>query len=261
MKEELSQELIDELTTQELLLCYKETGDESLKWPLVMRYTDLVKSIALQVRGIYSSFAQVDDIINEGLIVLLGSVDKFDPSKGIKFETFASKRVRGAIIDLARRQDWVPRSVRQSTKKIDRVHGELFSELGRAPSDDEMALKLGITKEKYFDELSGMALSNVMSLELVFEEREPEVTGLNDSGRPDCPEASLLHGELFEELVRHIEQLRDNEQLVLSLYYKKNLNMKEIAQVMLISEARVSQIHTRAIQKLRLMMEKYAKLD
>ena len=100
-----TQERLDAMTAEELFQAYKSTGDEALRWPLVMRYVGLVKSIALQIRGVYSSFAQVDDIINEGVLTLVGAVDKFDPSKGIKFETYVSKRIRGAIIDLARRQD------------------------------------------------------------------------------------------------------------------------------------------------------------
>ena len=100
---------IEAMTTEELLLTYKQTNQEELKWPLVLRYVGLVRSIALQVRGVYSSFAQVDDIINEGVLALVGAVDKFDLEKGVKFETYVSKRIRGAVIDLARRQDWVHR--------------------------------------------------------------------------------------------------------------------------------------------------------
>lgn len=253
----LSEELIQELTNEELFLYYKKTGDESVKWPLVLRYTNLVKTIALQVRGVYHSFAQVDDVVNEGLIVLLSAVDKFDPEKGIKFETFASKRIRGAIIDLARKQDWIPRSVRRRTREIDDVSCELFSELGRMPTDSEMAKKLGVTEERFKEDLSGMALSSVMSLEMVFEDREPQVGGLPGVMEPERPEENLLQGELFETLVASIGKLLENEQQVLSLYYHKNLNMKEIAQVMLISTPRVSQLHTRAVQKLRVLMHGY----
>ncbi len=253
----LSPELLEELTNEELFLYYKKTGDQSLKWPLVLRYTNLVKSIALQVRGVYNSFAQVDDVINEGLIVLLSAVDKFDPEKGIKFETFASKRVRGAIIDLARKQDWIPRSVRRRSREIDDASCELFSQLGRMPNDQEMAERLGVTVEKYVDDLSGMTLSSVMSLEMVFEDREPQVGGLPGVLEPERPEDNLLQGELFETLVNSIEKLSEKEQQVLSLYYHKNLNMKEISQVMSISTPRVSQIHTRAVQKLRVLMEGY----
>ena len=140
-----SLEELDAMTTEELLQTYKRTGNEELKWPLVMRYAGLVKTIALQVRGVYSSFAQVDDIINEGLLTLAGAVDKFDPDKGIKFETYVSKRIRGAVIDLARRQDWVPRSVRRKARDIDQASGELFAELGRYPTDQEMADRLGVS--------------------------------------------------------------------------------------------------------------------
>lgn len=248
---------LEEMTNEELFALYKATGDETLKWPLVLRYVGMVKSIALQVRGVYSSFAQTDDVVNEGLIVLLSVVDKFDPGMGIKFETFASKRIRGAIIDLARRQDWIPRSVRRRTREIEEASGTLFSQLGRVPTDDEMAGQLGITTEKYQDDLSGLALSSVMSLETVFEERESQVGGLPGVAEQARPEENLLQGELFETLVNSIEQLLESEQLVLSLYYKKNLNMKEIAQVMSISTPRVSQLHTRAVQKLRIYMEDY----
>ncbi|MFI3253259.1 MAG: FliA/WhiG family RNA polymerase sigma factor [Eubacteriales bacterium] len=253
----LSQELLDELTNEELFLYYKETGDESVKWPLVLRYTNLVKTIALQVRGVYHSFAQVEDVINEGLIVLLGAVDKFDPSQGNKFETFASKRLRGAIIDLARKQDWIPRSVRRRNREFDEASGELFGQLGRLPTDQEMAEKLGVSVEKYQEDLSGMSLSSVMSLEMVFEDREPQVAGLPGSIEPTRPEDNLLKGELFETLVTSIEKLQENEQQILSLYYHKNLNMKEVAQVMGISTPRVSQLHARAIQKLKVLMEGY----
>ena len=134
-----TQHELDAMSKEDLLLLYKSSGDEALKWPLALRYVGLVKSIALQVRGVYSSFAQVDDIVNEGLLTLAGAVDKFDPDKGIKFETYVSKRIRGAVIDLARRQDWVPRSVRRKARDIDQASSELFAELGRYPTDQEMA--------------------------------------------------------------------------------------------------------------------------
>lgn len=254
---ELTPELLEELTNEELFLYYKSTGDQSLKWPLVMRYTNLVKAIALQVRGVYNSFAQVDDVINEGLIVLLGAVDKFDPDKGIKFETFASKRLRGAIIDMARKQDWIPRSVRRKNREFDDASCELFSELGRLPTDSEMANRLGVPLKKYQEDLSGMALSSVMSLEMVFEDREPKVGAITGLSDPELPEDNVLKGELFETLVTSIEKLQENEQQILSLYYHKNLNMKEIAQVMGISTPRVSQIHARAVQKLQVLMQGY----
>ena len=247
---------LDAMSKEELLLLYKDTGLEELKWPLALRYVGLVKSIALQVRGVYSSFAQVDDIVNEGVLALVGAVDKFDPDKGIKFETFVSKRIRGAVIDLARRQDWVPRSVRRKAREIDQASVELFTELGRYPSDEEIAARLGVSPDQYQADLADSSLCNVLSLDAVFEDREQGGADVADSGAAR-PEDSLLRQELLDTLTDAIESLRENEQMVISLYYRKNLSMKEIAQVMEVSEPRISQIHSRAIQKLKLYMKKY----
>ena len=253
-----SQKELDELTTEELFQTYKRTGNEELKWPLVMRYVGLVKTIALQVRGVYSSFAQVDDIVNEGLLTLASAVDKFEPAKGIKFETYVSKRIRGAVIDLARRQDWVPRSVRRRARDIDRVSGELFSELGRYPTDREMAERLGISQDQYQEDLANSSMCNVLSLDAIFEDREENGGAeLPDGSQDSRPEDSMLRQELLETLTKGIESLRENEQMVISLYYQKNLSMKEIAQVMEVSEPRISQLHSRAIQKLKLYMNQY----
>ena len=251
-------EELEALSPEELFQAYKATSDPELKWPLVMRYVGLVRSIALQVRGVYSSFAQVDDIVNEGLLTLASAVDKFDPGKGIKFETYVSKRIRGAVIDLARRQDWVPRSVRRKARDIDQASSELFSELGRYPTDREMAQRLGVSQDQYQEDLANSSMCNVLSLDALFEDREQ--TGraeLPDDGSEGRPEDSMLRQELLETLTKAIESLRENEQTVISLYYHKSLSMKEIAQVMEVSEPRISQLHSRAIQKLKLFMNQY----
>ncbi|MCI8686766.1 MAG: FliA/WhiG family RNA polymerase sigma factor [Lawsonibacter sp.] len=253
-----SPEEVDAMSAEELFQAYKRTGDQDLKWPLVMRYTGLVKTIALQVRGVYSSFAQVDDIVNEGLLTLAGAVDKFDPEKGIKFETYVSKRIRGAVIDLARRQDWVPRSVRRKARDIDQASNELFSELGRYPTDQEMASRLGVSQDQYQEDLANSSMCNVLSLDAIFEDREENGGAeLPDGSQDSRPEDSMLRQELLETLTKAITSLRENEQMVISLYYQKNLSMKEIAQVMEVSEPRISQLHSRAIQKLKLYMNQY----
>ncbi|MEG1683262.1 MAG: FliA/WhiG family RNA polymerase sigma factor [Oscillospiraceae bacterium] len=256
-----SQREIEDMTTEELLAAYKRTGIQDLKWPLVLRYEGLIKSIALQIRGVYSSFAQVDDIINEGVLALLSSVDKYDPGKGVKFETFVVKRIRGMIIDLARRQDWLPRGVRKRAREIDQVTGELYSTLGRFPTDLEISDRLGVTPAKYQEDCSNMALCNILSLEALFEDKE---LGMPGDGIPSdygegMPEQALAESELQAVLADSIRQLRENEQTVLALYYQENLNMKKIAQVMGISEPRVSQIHTKAVQKLKILLGKYMK--
>lgn len=254
-----SQKEIDGMETLELLTLYKQTGHQELKWPLVLRYEWLVRSIALQIFGVYSSFAQLDDIINEGVITLLNAVDKFELDKGIKFETYVSKRIRGMIIDLARQQDWLPRSVRKRSREIDQTVAELYLTLGRYPTDLEICRKMNIPLSRYREDLVSLDLCNVLSLESLFETRE-----LMNSGIPipsedatTQPEQNLQEAEFREQLVEGIRSLRENEQLVLSLYYQKELNMREIATIMEISEPRVSQIHSKAIQRLRHYLEQY----
>ena len=250
---------IEAMATPDLLALYKRTGDETLKWPLVLRYEGLIKSAALQIRGVYSSFAQVDDIVSEGILTLLNSIDKFDPDKGIKFETYVAKRIRGMVIDLARKQDWLPRNIRQRAKEIDTAVSHLANELGRFPTDQEVAGHLGIATDKYQKEAARVALSNTLSLDALMDARDLEGYHfeLSDQDPKLQPETVLEDRELQETLAAGISALQENEQIVLSLYYEKNLHMKEIAQVMGVSEPRISQIHSRAIQKLREHMGAY----
>lgn len=250
---------IEAMATPELLALYKQTGDEELKWPLVLRYEGLIKSAALQIRGVYSSFAQVDDIVSEGILTLLSSIDKFDLDKGIKFETYVAKRIRGMVIDLARKQDWLPRNIRQRAKEIDAAVSSLANELGRFPTDQEVAGHLGIPTDKYQKEAARVALSNTLSLDALMDARDLEGYHFEVSSEdPNLqPESVLEDQELQETLAQGIAALQKNEQIVLSLYYERNLHMKEIAQVMGVSEPRISQIHSRAIQKLREHMGAY----
>ncbi len=250
---------IEAMATADLLALYKQTGDEELKWPLVLRYEGLIKSAALQIRGVYSSFAQVDDIVSEGILTLLSSIDKFDPEKGIKFETYVAKRIRGMVIDLARKQDWLPRNIRQRAKEIDSAVSHLANELGRFPTDQEVAGHLGIPTDKYQKEAARVALSNTLSLDALMDARDLEGHRFEVSTEDPTvqPETVLEEQELQETLAQGISELQENEQIVLSLYYEKNLHMKEIAQVMGVSEPRISQIHSRAIQKLRDHMGAY----
>ena len=259
LPKQFTPEEIEAMATPELLSLYKQTGDETLKWPLVLRYEGLIKSAALQIRGVYSSFAQVDDIVSEGILTLLSSVDKFDPDKGIKFETYVAKRIRGMVIDLARKQDWLPRNIRQRAKEIDAAVSNLANELGRFPTDHEVAGRLGISTDKYQKEAARVALSNTLSLDALMEARDLEGHRFEVSSEDPTiqPETVLEDQEVQETLAQGIAALQENEQIVLSLYYEKNLHMKEIAQVMGVSEPRISQIHSRAIQKLRDHMSAY----
>ncbi len=245
----------DEMTTEELFALYQETRENDLKWEIALRYTGLIRSIALQIRGVFCSFTQLDDIINEGLIVLQDAVDKFDPEKG-RFEMYVAKRIRGMIVDLARQQDWVPRTVRQRAQRIDKAVTEMYNATGKMPTDMEVAEKLGITLEEYREALTDASLHNILSLDEVFDGNDTwEAAADPESG--GHPEQALMGEELAQMLSKAVSSLKTNEQLVLSLYYERNLKMKDIATVLEISAPRVSQIHAKAVQKLKVLMSDY----
>lgn len=256
----ISQYGIEEKTSEELLVEYKKTKDQRIKQELVLRYVYIVKNIAIQMRGVYLSFTHVDDIINEGVIALMSSIDKYDLSKNVKFETYVSKRIRGMIIDIARRQDWVPRSVRKSAKDIDNATNVLYSQLGRYPTDKEVAAYLQISVEKYQEDLGKTNIFNVLSLDMIMDEstgNSQKTNQLLTTNSDTIPEQHLQNSEFQSALKKGLETLRKNEQMVISLYYRKELSMKEIAAVLNVSEPRISQIHANALRKLRIYMQKF----
>lgn len=247
----------DTKTSEELLIEYKRTKDHRIKQELVLRYVYIVRNIAVQMRGIYLSFSQIDDMINEGVIAIMSAIEKFDVDKKIKFETYVSKRIRGLIIDIARKQDWVPRSVRKNAKDIDDANNALYSSLGRFPNDEEVAAYMHISIEKYKESLVRTNVHNLLSLDKMLEEDSNRKAEQLLSSSPEAsPENYLQNREMAALLTEGLSKLRENEQMVVSLYYIKELSMKEIASVLEVSEPRISQIHASAIRKLRQFMGK-----
>ena len=261
MVKKITQQEAEKLDDRSLLELYQRTGDQDLKWMLVLRYTSLIRRIALQASGLYSSFAQLDDIIQEGLLVLLNAVDKFDPSKNVKFETYVSTRLRGMIVDLARRQDWLPRQVRQKAGRLNQAMDELSANLGRVPTSNEVAQYLGLSREQYDAMLSETAVSSLVSFEAVLDGCGKAMEKMLAQEEQSNPTEEIFQNqELHQVLEEGIAALRENERMVLSLYYEKELNMKEIAQVLGVSAARISQIHSRALQHLRVHMKQYMQI-
>lgn len=246
-------------TNEELLMKYKRTKDIKIKHELVMRYMYMVKSISIQMRDVYLSFAQVEDIVNEGVLTIMSGIEKFDPEMNVKFETYISKRIRGMIIDMARKQDWIPRSVRKNAKEMDQAVTELCNRLGRFPTPQETADHMNLSLEKYQEALGKTNVYNVLSLDMVLEagNDSKKAVQLPSVNEDDQPEDHYLQEEFKQIMVNAINNLKDNEQKVISLYYMDELNMKEIAKVMNVSEPRISQIHSNAIQKLRLYLTNF----
>jgi RNA polymerase sigma factor for flagellar operon FliA len=247
-------------TNEELLKEYKNSGDNGMKQELVLRYSYLVKAIAVQMRGVYLSFAEVDDIINEGIIALMGAIDKFDPNKNVKLETYASLRIKGTIVDLARKQDWIPRSLRKKSKEIDAAVMELYEKNGSMPDDNQVADYMKMSLDKFHKVQGEMSLHNVVSLDSIVSDYQDgfnisPVTGQRDVD--DLPAESLQKKELSHILTDAVNDLNEREKLIISLYYSKEMSMKDIASILEVSEPRVSQLHSSALRKLRTAVQAY----
>ena len=250
---------LESKTSEELLSDYRHSKDHMIKQEIVMRYVPMVRVIALSMKEVYSGFAQIDDIVNEGVIALMKSIDKYDPEKNVKFDTYINKRIKGLIIDMARKQDWVPRSIRKSAKELSEAVNQLYTELGRMPGDEEIAEHMNLTIEQYREKVSKSNFFGILSLEVITEENgEARKTAkLPADDIKNTPEHILISSEMDSELRKGIEVLRDREKQVITMYYNKNLNMREIAEHLEISEPRVSQIHANALRKLRNEMNRF----
>lgn len=247
----------EDKSNEQLIEEYQRTRDEKMLQELIVRYSYIVKMIAMKMRGLYLDFTEIDDIVNECFITLMAAIDRFDPAKNVKFETYASLRMRGTIIDIVRKNDWLPRRIRKTAKEIDNAEVELFNSLGRHPTNQEMADHLGMELEKYLKILGETNLYNVVSLDELMESFGSTFDPAASEDGSGSPEAALQKAELYRIMQEAITTLRENEQLTISLYYRKGLNMREIAEVLGVKEPRVSQIHSNAIRKLRVAMEQY----
>ena len=236
---------------------YKEDGDEKARERLVVAYSPLVKFIAGRMASGLPSHVEESDLISYGLLGLIGAIERFEPERDIKFETFAVARVKGAIIDELRSLDWVPRSVRARAREIEKAHAALEATLGRAPTDEEMAEKLAMTVEEFRDALLQIANSSVLALDDLWTFADPEggsqVSVLDTIQDPDAidPHDEAQTSEVKDRLADAIESLPERERLVIALYYYENLTLREIGEVLGVTESRVSQLHTKAVIGLR----------
>ena len=243
-------------TNEELLMMYQESRSIEVKQELTMRYLYIVKAIAVQMRGVYEGSMDMEDIINEGVIAIIKGIDRYDPAMDNKFETFISRRIRGMIIDLMRKSDWMPRDYRRQYKAIENARQELSESLGRHPTHAEIAKHLGMEEKKCrkIQQISTMA--NVLSLDMVMSgDEDRQSVQIPNTDISSQPEHSFLKGEQLTLLTEAVGSLKEKEKMVISLYYVEELNMGQIAQVMQVSEPRISQIHSAAIRKLRAFME------
>lgn len=233
---------------------YKKTEDSSLRDQLLNEYIPLVKYVAGRMAMNLPNSVEIGDLESFGFFGLLDALEKFDESRNIKFETYAGTRIRGAILDGLRSMDWVPRSVRSKIRTLERQVYELTNELGRSPSDREVAAALDLSPERYYELLTEVKGVNLFSLdENIATDHEGDSLKVLDLviDQDILPDHKIMQSESLEELTDAVEALTEREQLVLSLYYHDELTLKEIGHVLEVSESRVSQIHTKAILTLR----------
>lgn len=241
---------------QDLWRRYKSSGDERARERLVVAYSPLVKYVAGRMGSGLPAHVEEADLISYGLGGLISAIERFDPGRDIKFETYAIARIRGAIIDELRTLDWVPRSVRARAREFERVNMKLEARLHRVPSDEEMAAELGLTVGELQDALLEISNSTIVALDelwTVADSSGDQVSLLDTlpDREADDPEALVDQSELRDRVAEAIGGLPDREKLVIALYYYENLTLREIGEVLGVTESRVSQLHTKAMLRMR----------
>ena len=234
---------------------YRSTGDQHVRDRLILTYAPLVKFVAGRVGASLPAHVDEQDLVSYGLLGLIGAIERYDPDREIKFETFAMARIRGAIIDELRSLDWVPRSVRTRARQIERAIQVLERELMRAPTDDEIAQKLGVSPDELEESLREISRTSVAALDELWSptgggDQIALIDTIEDETGPD-PEFSLEQTEIREALAEAISGLPEREKLVVTLYYYEELTLREIGEVLGVTESRVSQLHTKAILRLK----------
>lgn len=251
---------MDETGRKKLLEEYAKSKAPETREKLILEYAPLVKVVAGRLSMYLGYNVEYDDLVSYGIFGLIDAIDKFDYMKEVKFETYASLRIRGSILDQIRKMDWIPRTIRQKQKQIETAIKEIEQTTGHGASDEEIAEKLGITDDEYTDWQSQMKITGLVSLNEYMEQGSDvtqDYSGNHTTARFDSPEESVEKAELAKVLGEALELLTDKEQKVITLYYFEELTLKEISSILEVSESRVSQLHTRALQKMRTKMGKY----
>lgn len=230
---------------------YSKGRTSSDREKLILEYAELVKIVAGRL-SIYLGYnVEYDDLVGYGIFGLIDAIDKFDYSKGVKFETYATLRIRGAILDQIRKMDWIPRTLRQKQKKIDLAYQKIEARLGRMATDEEIAEELEITVKELITWQNQTKISSLISLDEYIEQGSDVKVDENQSSHYAQPDKLVERSELKEKLLESLESLTEKEKKVIILYYYEELTLKEISLTLEVSESRVSQLHTKALQKIR----------
>ncbi len=245
--------------TDKLWKEYQKKPTPELREQLIIAYSQLVKLVAGRLSMYLGYNVEYEDLVSYGIFGLIDAIDKFNMEKNVKFETYASLRIRGAILDQIRKMDWIPRTVRQRQRKIDEAIKNVEMHTGRTASGEEIAAELGLSEEELGNWQSQLKVTNVVSLN-EFEEQgagpEPVMDATHNSHFAR-PEDVVEEAELKEKLSESLALLTEKERMVIELYYYEDLTLKEISRVLDVSESRVSQLHTKALLKMRKKLGNY----
>ncbi|MCI7759440.1 MAG: FliA/WhiG family RNA polymerase sigma factor [[Eubacterium] saphenum] len=239
----------------ERVALYQQNRDIALRNEIVLQNMGLVRTVALSMRNMYVKFGDVDDVVNEGVIALMDAIESYSPNRGAKFETYASIKIRGAIIDFLRKQDWIPRNVRKFAKALDKANSMLYNLNGRAPTNSELAAQLGMDEEKMLKMMTECSCTITLSFEELLYEDNIDEPSVKDSG----VDRELLHNEMRKVVADAVNELGEKERQVITLYYYKNLKYSDIAKALGVSEGRVCQIHSKATLALKAKLSGYVK--
>jgi RNA polymerase sigma factor for flagellar operon FliA len=237
---------------------YAADPTPALREKLIIEYSPLVKIVAGKMSMYLGNNVEYDDLVGYGVFGLIDAIDKFDVHKEVKFETYASLRIKGSILDQIRKMDWIPRTIRQRQKELDTATKEVMARTGREPTDKELAEEMGMSEDDYYSFISSLKITNLVSLNEFMEAggNEPAMDTKKNSYF-EQPEEKVTREELSAKLKDSLEVLTEKEKKVILLYYYEDLTLKEISEVMEVSESRVSQLHTKALKKMRKIMGNY----
>lgn len=237
------------MTNENLWKLFKEKGDLQAKEALIISYISLVKNISGRLYNSYNAHVEYDDLVGYGVIGLLDAIEKYDHKLGNKFETYANIRIRGAIVDQLRSLDWIPRSMRQKYKQLEKATKKLQNIYGMDIKDEDLAKEMNITVKELSELMHQVSTFSVISLD----EKISENSNINiqEDHEEDTPEEQMMNQETKRLLKDMITKLPDKEKRIIELYYYSELTYKEIAKIMGISESRISQLHSKAITKLQ----------
>ena len=246
-----------EVERQKIWEKYTKNPTQEMREQIIIEYAPLVKIVAGRLSMYLGGNVEYEDLVSYGVFGLIDAIDKFDTNKDVKFETYASLRIRGSILDQIRKMDWIPRTVRQRQRKIDEAIKSLEARTGKTPTDEMLAEELGVSGEELLSWQSQLKVTNVVSLNEFVESGNEPVMDAKGNFRFAQPEEVIPETELKRMLKDAMQLLTEKEQKVILLYYYEDLTLKEISRVLEVSESRISQLHTKALQKMKKKMGPY----